>query len=201
MQVTTIDTKADVNLDPIVFDYMYNEGLIHQAVVCYMNGGRSGNSAQKTRSEVRGGGRKPWKQKGTGRARAGTIRSPIWRSGGVTFASKPRDYSQKINKKMYVRALRSILSELNRQNRLLVVSDFQVSSPKTKDFLSKMKELELGNALIILKELDVNEYLGSRNLKNFEITDIDSVNPVELLSFDNIVVTVEALKQIEEKLQ
>src|SRR5580704_3861780 len=167
MEITTIDTKAKLHLNEGVFAYDYNEGLIHQAVVSYMNNARSGNSAQKTRSEVRGGGRKPWNQKGTGRARAGTIRSPLWRSGGVTFAAKKRDYSQKLNKKMYKRALRSIISELCRAGHLLVVNDFQCESHKTKDFINKMNKLNLTNALIIMTEVGENEYLGSRNLIDY----------------------------------
>src|SRR5471030_2226191 len=137
MELITRDTSSQINVSKDIFDYDYNEGLVHQAIVTFMNNARSGNSAQKTRAEVRGGGRKPWNQKGTGRARAGTIRSPIWRSGGVTFASKKRDYSQKINKKMYKRAMRSIISELHRTGNLIVVSDFQCSSLKTKDFIKK----------------------------------------------------------------
>ena len=201
MQVTTQDTQATVDLNEVVFNYNYNEGLVHQAVVAYMNGARSGNSAQKTRSDVRGGGRKPWKQKGTGRARAGTIRSPLWRSGGVTFASKPRDYSQKLNKKMYIRAMRSIFSELHRQNRLTVLSEFQIASPKTKDFVTKINELKLNNALIIMKDLDVNEYLSARNVPKYEVTDVHTLNPVDLLAYDSVVVTVDALKHIEEMFQ
>lgn len=201
MQVTTKDTQSSIELNNDVFDYNYNEGLIHQAVVTYMNGSRSGNSAQKTRAEVNGGGRKPWKQKGTGRARAGTTRSPIWRSGGVTFAAKPRDYSQKLNKKMYVRAMRSIFSELFRQNRMTVISTFQIANPKTKDFIAKVNELELSNALIIMKDLDVNEYLSARNVAKFEVTDVHALNPVDLLAYETVVVTVDALKHIEEKFQ
>jgi large subunit ribosomal protein L4 len=181
MEITTIDTKAQLKLSPVVFAYAYNEGLVHQAIVTYMNNARSGNSAQKTRSEVRGGGRKPWNQKGTGRARAGTIRSPIWRSGGVTFASKKRDYSQKLNKKMYKRALRSIISELCRTGNLVVVSDFQCESHKTKDFINKMNQLDIKNALIIMNEVGESEYLGSRNLIDYDICDVTTIDPVSLL--------------------
>src|SRR5215216_533964 len=140
MNFQTIDSKTDIELNSEIFDYAYNEALIHQLVVRYMNNARSGNSAQKTRAEVRGGGRKPWKQKGTGNARAGTIRSPIWRSGGVTFAAKKRDYSQKMNKKMVKRAMRSILSELLRTDRLLLLNEFSCESHKTKDFIAKMQQ-------------------------------------------------------------
>lgn len=201
MEISTLDTKVKIQLNKDVFAYAYNEGLVHQAVVTYMNNARSGNSAQKTRSEVRGGGRKPWNQKGTGRARAGTIRSPLWRSGGVTFASKKRDYSQKLNKKMYKRALRSIISELCRNGNLVVVSDFQCESHKTKDFISKMNQLEIKNALIIMNEVGESEYLGSRNLIDYDICDVTTIDPVSLLRFEKVVVTEAAIKKIEEQLQ
>ncbi|MFA6301970.1 MAG: 50S ribosomal protein L4 [Legionella sp.] len=201
MEITIRDTKTQLNLNPVVFGYEYNEGLVHQAVVTYMNNARSGNSAQKTRSEVRGGGRKPFNQKGTGRARAGTIRSPIWRTGGVTFASKKRDYSQKMNKKMYKRAIRSIISELCRTDNLVVLSDFQCSSHKTKDFVNKMKELDIKNALIIMSEVGESEYLGSRNLIEFDICDVTTIDPVSLLKYEKVVVTEAAIKKIEEQLQ
>lgn len=201
MEITTIDTKAQLKLNKDVFAYDYNEGLVHQAVVTYMNNARSGNSAQKTRAEVRGGGKKPWNQKGTGRARAGTIRSPIWRSGGVTFASKKRDYSQKLNKKMYKRALRSIISELCRTGNLVVVSDFQCESHKTKDFINKMNQMNIKNALIIMNEVGESEYLGSRNLIDYDICDVTTIDPVSLLRFEKVVVTEAAIKKIEEQLQ
>lgn len=201
MEITILDTKAQLVLNDDVFAYDYNEGLIHQAVVTYMNNARSGNSAQKTRAEVRGGGRKPWNQKGTGRARAGTIRSPIWRSGGVTFASKKRDYSQKLNKKMYKRALRSIISELCRTESLVILSEFECKSYKTKDFISKMNELNIKNALIIMSEVGESEYLGSRNLIDYDICDVTTIDPVSLLRFEKVVVTEAAIKQIEEQLQ
>jgi large subunit ribosomal protein L4 len=201
MEITTIDTKAQLQLNKEVFAYAYNEGLVHQAIVTYMNNARSGNSAQKTRAEVRGGGRKPWNQKGTGRARAGTIRSPLWRSGGVTFASKKRDYSQKLNKKMYKRALRSIISELCRTGNLVVVSDFQCESHKTKDFINKMNQLDIKNALIIMNEVGESEYLGSRNLIDYDICDVTTIDPVSLLRFEKVVVTEAAIKKIEEQLQ
>lgn len=200
MELLTKDTNTQLQVNDAVFDYNYNEGLIHQAVVAYMNKARAGTSAQKTRAEVRGGGKKPWAQKGTGRARAGSIRSPIWRSGGVTFASKQRDYSQKLNKKMYKRAVRSILSELIRNSRLIVLEDFQVETHKTKDFIKKMETLSITNALIIMQDVGENEYLGSRNLIQFDVCDSTSINPVCLLSYDNIIVTRDALTKIEEQL-
>jgi len=201
MELITRDTKAKIKVDEGIFDYYYNEGLIHQAVVTFMNNARSGNSAQKTRAEVRGGGRKPWNQKGSGRARAGSIRSPIWRSGGVTFASKKRDYSQKINKKMYKRALRSIISELNRTGNLIITSDFQCASPKTKDFIHKMSELQLTNALIVMHDVGEFEYLASRNLIQYDICDVSAVDPVNLLRYEQILITAEAIKKLEEQLQ
>jgi large subunit ribosomal protein L4 len=201
MDIMTRDTNTELKLNDDVFAYEYNEGLIHQAIVTYMNNARSGNSAQKSRSEVRGGGKKPWNQKGTGRARAGTIRSPIWRSGGVTFASKKRDYSQKINKKMYKRALRSIISELFRTDNLIILSDFQCVSHKTKDFISKMKELNIQNALLVLSEVGESEYLGSRNLVDFDVCDVTTIDPVSLLKYEKVIVTESAIKMIEEQLQ
>lgn len=201
MELIAKDTSTSISIDETVFGYRYNEGLIHQAVVAFMNKARSGNSAQKTRSEVRGGGKKPWNQKGTGRARAGTIRSPLWRSGGVTFASKKRDYSQKINKKMYKNAMRSIFSELIRNESLVVLSDFRCESRKTADFITKMSQLGLTNALIIMDEVGEFEYLGSRNLYDFDICDVTSIDPVSLLRFEKVVVTSNAVKGIEELLQ
>jgi large subunit ribosomal protein L4 len=201
MELITIDTKAKVAVSEGIFDYNYNEGLVHQAVVTFMNNSRSGNSAQKTRAEVRGGGKKPWNQKGTGRARAGTIRSPIWRSGGVTFASKKRDYSQKLNKKMYKRAVRSIISELQRTGHLFIVSDFQCATRKTKDFIVKMSELNLMNALIVLPEVGESEYYGCRNLYDFDVCDVNAVDPVSLLRYENVLMTEEAIKKLEEQLQ
>nr|WP_298660504.1 50S ribosomal protein L4 [uncultured Flavobacterium sp.] len=201
MELMTLDTNSKIKVNKEIFDYNYNEGLVHQAVVTYMNNARSGNSAQKTRAEVRGGGRKPWNQKGTGRARAGTIRSPIWRSGGVTFASKKRDYSQKLNKKMYKRALRSIISELHRTGNLIIVSDFQCPSLKTKDFIAKMNELNLKNALIVMNEVGEYEYLASRNLYQYDVCDVESLDPVNLLRYQQVLMTEDAIKKLEEQLQ
>ena len=201
MELMTKDTSLKINVSPVVFGYDYNEGLVHQAVVTFMNNARSGNSAQKTRSEVRGGGKKPWNQKGTGRARAGTIRSPLWRSGGVTFASKKRDYSQKINKKMYKRAMRSIISELHRTENLIVVSDFQCASVKTKDFIEKMNALELKSALIVMSEVGEFEYLASRNLFQYDICDVTALDPVSLLRYERVVITEDAIRKLEEQLQ
>ncbi|MBE1273323.1 MULTISPECIES: 50S ribosomal protein L4 [Enterovibrio] len=178
----------------------FNEALVHQVVVAYAAGARQGTRAQKTRSDVRGGGAKPWRQKGTGRARAGTIRSPIWRSGGVTFAARPQDHSQKVNKKMYRGALKSILSELVRQDRLIVVDNFSVEAPKTKELIVKLKELELTEALIVTAEVDENLFLAARNLYKVDVRDAAGIDPVSLIAFDKVVMTAAAVKQVEEML-
>lgn len=201
MHITTRDTNQQISVDDKIFDREYNEGLVHQAVTAILNAYRSGNSAQKSRSEVRGGGRKPWNQKGSGRARAGTIRSPIWRSGGVTFASKKRDYTQKLNKKMYRAAVSTIFSELIRQDRLIVVERITCQEAKTKAFLSMMNEYRINEALILVHDFGETEYLASRNLPQFDVCDIEFMDPYSLLSFENVLITSEALKQVEELLQ
>ncbi|BBM65823.1 MULTISPECIES: 50S ribosomal protein L4 [Vibrio] len=182
------------------FGREFNEALVHQVVVAYAAGARQGTRAQKTRSEVSGGGAKPWRQKGTGRARAGTIRSPIWRTGGVTFAAKPQDHSQKVNKKMYRGAMKSILSELVRQERLIVVDNFSVEAPKTKELVAKLKELELTDALIVTSEVDENLFLAARNLYKVDARDVAGIDPVSLIAFDKVVMTAAAVKQVEEML-
>lgn len=196
--VTPGGAKGTVNVSEVAFGREFNQDLVHQAVVAYMAGARQGTKAQKTRAEVSGGGKKPWRQKGTGRARAGTIRSPIWRSGGVTFAAKPRDYEQKLNKKMYRAALRCILSELNRQDRLVVVEDFTVDAPKTKALVQKLAQFDLSEVLIVTEELSENLFLASRNLHKVEVRDVQGVDPVSLIGFDKVVMTVPALKKFEE---
>jgi large subunit ribosomal protein L4 len=178
----------------------FNEALVHQVVVAYAAGARQGTRAQKTRSDVSGGGAKPWRQKGTGRARAGTIRSPLWRTGGVTFAARPQDFSQKVNKKMYRGAMKSILSELVRQERLIVVDNFSVEAPKTKALVAKLKELELTDALIVTGELDENLFLAARNLYKVDVRDAKAIDPVSLIAFDKVVMTADAVKQVEEML-
>ena len=192
--------KEKISLSDQSFSREYNEPLVHQTVVTYMAGARQGSVKQKTRSEVRGGGRKPWRQKGTGRARAGTIRSPIWRSGGVTFAAKPQDYSKKLNKKMYRGAMQCILSELIRQNRLLVVNEFTVESHKTKDLVNKLKEFDLENVLIVSDEVQKNLYLAARNLHKVDALDVSGLDPVSLIGFEKVLITVSALKKVEEML-
>lgn len=197
---TPSGNSGTVSVSDVAFGKEFNQDLVHQAVVAYMAGGRQGTKAQKTRSEVSGGGKKPFRQKGTGRARAGTIRSPIWRTGGVNFAAKPRNYEQKLNKKMYRAALRCILSELNRQERLIVVESFDVDAPKTKALVAKLKEFNLSDALIVSQEISENLYLASRNLHKIDVRDAQGVDPVSLIRAEKVVVTVAALKQLEEAL-
>jgi len=190
--------NQDINISDNAFSKDFNESLVHQAVVSFMAGSRQGTSKQKTRSEVRGGGKKPYRQKGTGRARAGTIRSPLWRGGGVTFAATPRDYSKKINKKMYRAAIRSIFSELLRQGRLVAIEQPVLEKPKTKEISNFLKEFSLSKVLIITDELDVNLYLSARNIPNVDIITVREINPVNLLKAQKVAVTAEAFKKIEE---
>jgi large subunit ribosomal protein L4 len=192
--------SGEVEISDAAFGREFNEALVHQVVVAHMAGARQGSRAQKNRAAVRGGGRKPWRQKGTGRARAGTIRSPIWRSGGVTFAAQPQDHSTKVNRKMYRGALRCIVSELIRQDRLVAVESFQVDAPKTKNLQSLLKDLDLASVLIVTEEVDQNLYLSSRNLRSVDVRDVDGVDPVSLIAHDKVLVTVGALKKLEEAL-
>ena len=189
-----------VEVADATFGNEFNEALVHQVVTAYLAGGRQGTRAQKNRSDVRGGGKKPWRQKGTGRARAGTIRSPLWRSGGVTFAARPQDHSKKLNKKMYRGAMRCILSELIRQDRLFAVSEFAIDSHKTKDLVGKLNEFELDNVLIISEQVEPNLYLAARNLHKVDVLDVAGLDPVSLVGFDNVIITVAALKKVEEML-
>jgi len=200
MNVSLAANGGNVEVSDVAFGREYNEALVHQVVVAYLAGARQGSRAQKTRSEVRGGGRKPWRQKGTGRARAGTIRSPIFRGGGRTFAAKPQDFAQKVNRKMYRGALRCILSELIRQDRLVACESFSVDAPKTKGLLDKLKALELNSVLIVGDAVDENLYLSARNLKDVEVLDVDGVDPVSLIRHDKVLITVDALKKLEELL-
>lgn len=192
--------KGTVSVSEVAFGREFNEDLVHQAVVAFMAGARQGTKAQKNRAAVSGGGAKPWRQKGTGRARAGTSRSPIWRSGGVTFAAQPRNHEQKLNKKMYRAALRCILSELNRQERLIIVESFSVEAPKTKSLIAQLAQFDLTEALIVTEEVDINLYLASRNLHKVDVRDVQAIDPVALIRFDKVVVTVAALKKLEETL-
>ena len=206
MELTIIDDKGAAagrngGVSDSTFGVDYNEALIHQVVVAYMAGSRSGTKAQKTRSEVRGGGRKPWKQKGTGHARAGTTRSPIWRSGGVTFAARPRDYSQKVNRKMYRGAMRSIVSELVRSERLRVVDSLTMEEVKTQTLFARLKGMGLNDVLIIDSEPNENLFLSSRNLHWVAVVESSHVNPVTLMAFEQVLITESGLKSLEERLQ
>ncbi|WP_297188755.1 50S ribosomal protein L4 [uncultured Porticoccus sp.] len=203
MELTIATPKGSagtIEVSEVAFGKEFNQDLVHQAVTSYLAGARQGTRAQKTRAEVSGGGKKPWRQKGTGRARAGTIRSPIWRTGGVTFAAKPQDHSQKLNRKMYRAALRSILSELARQDRLVVVESFEVDQPKTKALIQKLGEFGVQDVLIVTEEVTENLYLSSRNLHKVDVRDAVGVDPVSLIHFEKVLVTVPALKKIEEML-
>ena len=200
MDLQLHNSKETISVSDAVFGLEYIESLIHQLVTAYMAAGRAGTVAQKNRSAVRGGGAKPWNQKGSGRARAGTSRSPLWRSGGTTFAAQPRDYSQKVNKKMYRVGIRSMLSELNRQQRLIVVEDITVDAPKTKQMAAKLADLGVSKTLIITETGDESLYLSARNLPYVEITDVAGMNPVNLARYDHVVVTVGAVRAIEESL-
>lgn len=191
---------GSVEISDVAFGREFNEALVHQVVTAYLSGARQGTRAQKSRSEARGGGRKPWRQKGTGRARAGTIRSPIWRGGGVTFAAKPQDHSQKVNRKMYRGALRCIVSELIRQDRLIAVESFSLEAPKTRSLLEKLKHLDLSDVLIVTENVDDNLYLSARNLKGVEVRDVEALDPVALVSHEKVLITVTALKKVEEVL-
>ena len=195
--LNTANKKEDVQISDTTFGKDFNETLVHQAVVTYLAGSRQGSHKQKTRSEVRGGGKKPYAQKGTGRARAGTIRSPIWRGGGVAFAATPRDYSKKINKKMYRAAISSIFSELHRQDRLIAIEQPKLESPKTKEICAFLKAFNLEKVLIILDEMDTNLYLSSRNIPHVEVVTVKEINPVILLRSEKVAVTPAAFKLIE----
>jgi large subunit ribosomal protein L4 len=187
-----------VEVSDATFAKEFNEDLVHQVVTAYLAGARQGTRAQKNRAAVSGGGKKPWRQKGTGRARAGTIRSPIWRSGGVTFAAQPQDHSQKVNKKMYRAGLRTILSELARQERLVVVEELALKQPKTKLLVKVLDGLGLGGALLVSEEVSENLYFASRNLHKVGVVDVAGVDPVSLVAAEKVVITVSALKKFEE---
>ena len=201
MKIKLQGTGGTLELADASFSAAFNEPLVHQVVTAYLAGGRAGTKAQKNRSDVRGGGRKPWRQKGTGRARAGTIRSPIWVGGGRTFAARPRNFEQKVNRKMYRAALRSMLSELLRQDRLIVTQDFAVSAPKTKELRTKLQELSFDAGLIMVESFDMNLWLAARNLPNIEVIEAQLIDPVSLVAANKILVTAAALKIIEDRLR
>ncbi|WP_299494149.1 50S ribosomal protein L4 [uncultured Shewanella sp.] len=200
MELVLKDAQSALEVSETTFGRDFNEALVHQVVVAYAANARQGTRAQKTRAEVVGSGKKPWRQKGTGRARAGTVKGPIWRGGGVTFAAKTQDHSQKVNKKMYRGALKSILSELVRQDRLIVVESFGVEAPKTKELKAKLDTMELQDVLIVTPEIDENLFLAARNLYKVDVRDVAGIDPVSLIAFDKVLVTAEAIKQIEEML-
>ena len=197
MQLTVAGGK-DIKVSDATFGREFSEALVHQVVTAYLAGARAGTSAQKNRSAVSGGGKKPWKQKGTGRARAGTIRSPLWRGGGKTFAAVPRDHSQKVNRKMYRGAMQAILSELVRQERLVVVDAFEVAEPKTSSLVAQLAALGLEKCLVVTAEVDDNLYLASRNVPGVNAIDVAGIDPVSLVGSDKVVMTVDAIKKIEE---
>ncbi|WP_028079881.1 50S ribosomal protein L4 [Solimonas soli] len=201
MDIQLYNSSNKLNVSDAVFGAEYNEPLIHQVVTAYMAAGRAGTKAQLAKGEVRGGGKKPWKQKGTGRARAGSIRSPLWRGGGATFAASPRDHSQKVNRKMYRGAIRSIVAELARQNHLIVAEAFTVAAAKTKGLVEQLAKLGSDDVLIVTGELDQNLFLSARNLPHVAVCDVEALNPVTLLRHEKVVITADAVKKLEAWLQ
>jgi large subunit ribosomal protein L4 len=201
MQLKSVNGGATVQVSEAAFGHKFNESLVHQVLTAYRNAARSGTKAQKSRAEVRGGGRKPYAQKGTGQARAGSNRSPIWVGGGKTFAAKPRDFEQKVNRKMYRGALRSMLSELARTERLLVTDGIQLSQPKTKLLATQLRQWSLASVLIVVEATDQKLALAARNLPHVEVLEVTALNPVSLAAYDKVLMTVGAVKLIEERLQ
>ena len=187
-----------IEVSNTTFGRDFSEALVHQVVTAYLAGGRAGTKAQKNRSDVRGGGKRPWRQKGTGRARAGTIRSPLWRGGGQTFAARPQDHSQKVNRKMYRGAIQAILSELVRQDRLVVLDSFELSAPKTAELVKKLAELGFEKGLIVTPEVEGNLFLASRNIPGVYALDVSGLDPVSLVAADKVIMTVDAVKKVEE---
>jgi large subunit ribosomal protein L4 len=197
MDLPLANSKSKLTVSDTVFGAEYNASLVHQVVTAYLAGARAGTAKQKTRAEVRGGGRKPWKQKGTGQARAGTIRSPLWRKGGKIFAAVPRDHTQKVNRKMYRGALRAIVSELARQGHLLVAEEFTVDAPKTQGLLAKLGKLKASDILIVTDAVDRNLMLSSRNLPHVTVSDVEGLNPYALLAREKVLMTQAAVKKLE----
>ncbi len=200
IQASDGKAQSELQVSDKAFAAKFNEPLVHQVVVAYQAGGRAGTRAQKNRSAVRGGGKKPWAQKGTGRARAGTIRSPLWRGGGKIFPEGTADFSQKVNKKMYGAALRAILSELLRQQRLVAIDDFTIAAPKTKALLEKLSKLGTKDVLIVTQDADQNLYLSARNLHRVDVRNVAAVDPVSLIRHEKVIMTVAAVKRFEELL-
>lgn len=201
MKLKTVNGAAELQVSEAAFGREFNEALIHQVMTAYRAAGRAGTKAQKTRAEVRGGGKKPWSQKGTGQARAGSSRSPIWVGGGRAFAARPRDFSQKVNRKMYRGAIRSMLSELARQERLIVAEQIALDAPKTKLLASQLKSWALDDVLIVVEALDATLTLAARNLPRVEVIDVSGLNPLSLASHEKVLMTVGAVKMVEERLQ
>ena len=201
MELQLHDSTAKLNVSDAIFGAAYNEPLIHQVVTAYMNGARAGTKAQKSKAMVSGGGKKPWKQKGTGRARAGSIRSPLWRGGGKTFAAVPRDFSQKVNRKMYRGAIRSIVAELTRQGHLIVAETFTVDAARTKGLVERLKSMAASDILIVTGELDKNLFLSARNIPHVAVCDVEAINPLTLLSHQKVLMTADAVKKLEAWLQ
>ena len=201
MKLKIVNGGAELQVSDAAFGQEFNESLVHQVITAYRNGGRAGTKAQLTKAEVRGGGKKPWAQKGTGQARAGSSRSPIWVGGGRAFAAKPRDFAQKVNRKMYRGALTAMLSELARTDRLLVANDIPLEAPKTKLLATQLKTWELENVLIVVEALDEKLFLAARNLPHVEVLEVSRLNPLSLASYDKVLATVGAVKMIEERLQ
>ena len=201
MKLKVANGGAELAVSETTFGAEYNEALVHQLVVAYMNGGRAGTKRQKSRAEVRGGGRKPHSQKGTGSARAGSIRSPIWVGGGRAFAARPRDYTQKVNRKMYRAGIRSMLAQLVRTDRFVVAQEFSLAEPRTKSLVAKLKDLSLDNVLIVVEAQDEKLQLAARNLPNVDVITVAEINPVALAAHDKVLTTVGAVKLIEERLQ
>lgn len=200
MQLQLHQSDRSVEVADTVFGAAYNEPLIHQVIVAYLAGARAGTKAQKSKGQVRGGGRKPWRQKGTGRARAGSIRSPLWRGGGVTHAASPRDFSQKVNRKMYRGAMRSIVAELARRGHLLVSETFDVAAPKTRDLLARLDQVGSRDILLVTDSVDPNLFLSARNLPHVGVCDVEALNPLDLLSFEKVLMTAPAVKKLEARL-
>ena len=200
MDLIVLNSDQKVAVSDAIFDRAYNKALVHQVVTSYMNTARQGTKAQKTRAEVSGGGVKPWKQKGTGRARAGTSRSPLWRKGGVIFAAKPRDFEQKVNRKMHRAAMSVVLSQLVREGRLVVVDQFDVATHKTKDLVNQLKKMDLTDVLIVVPEVNEKMYLASRNVYGLDVRDAYDIDVVSLVAYKKVLMTADVLKNIEEKL-
>ena len=201
MKLKVLNGKPEIEVSDAAFGREFNEALVHQVVNAYRAGARAGTKAQKTRAEVRGGGRKPYAQKGTGQARAGSNRSPIWVGGGRTFAAKPRDYAQKVNRKMYQGAMRSMLSELARQDRLYVADELALESPKTRLLVNQLRDWKLEDVLIIVEALEEKLFLAARNLHRVQVLEVGKLNPLALVSHDKVLMTTAAVKLIEERLQ